>query len=67
MRFAEGLELTPVLVAELESFRVTVDQQTRNESYSAWRDRDHDDCVLALALCLYVANQSAAFASIINW
>ena len=67
LRFAEGLALTPVLVAELENFRVTVDQQTRNESFSAWRDRDNDDCVLALALCLYVANQPAAFASIINW
>ena len=28
LRFAEGLELTPVLVAELETFRMTVDQQT---------------------------------------
>ena len=64
LRFAEGLELTPVLVAELENFRVTVDQQTRNESYSAWRDRDNDDCVLALALCLHFANVPPAFASV---
>lgn len=59
--FAEDLELTPVLVAELENFRVTVDQQTRNETFSAWRERDHDDCVLALAICLHVANVAPVF------
>ncbi len=37
LRFRRRLELTPVLVAELQNFRVTVDEQTRNESFAAWR------------------------------
>jgi hypothetical protein len=56
LRFAAELELTPVLVKELENFRakVTLD---RNEVFESWRERDHDDCVLSLALALWVANQ----------
>jgi hypothetical protein len=52
LRFAESLELTPVLQRELETFRVKVTPD-RNETYSAWRERDHDDLVLALALAVW--------------
>jgi hypothetical protein len=27
-----------------------------NETFEAWRERDHDDLVLALALALYVGS-----------
>ena len=27
-----------------------------NETFEAWRERDHDDLVLAVALALYVGN-----------
>lgn len=54
LRFAEGLALTPVLARELEQFRVRV-TAARNEVFESWRERDHDDLVLALALALYVA------------
>lgn len=66
LRFAKGLEFTKALTKELEAFRVTVDQTTRNESFAAWRDSDHDDLVLALALALFIANQPTAFAAVIN-
>ena len=56
LRFAADLELTLVLSEELNNFRVKVDEVTRNETFAAWRDRDHDDLVLALALALHVAN-----------
>lgn len=56
LRFAAGLALTPVLTKELETFQVTVDESTRNESFAAWRNADHDDLVLALALALHVAS-----------
>lgn len=56
LRFAAGLELTAVLTKELETFSVTVDESTRNESFAAWRQSDHDDTVLALALALFVAD-----------
>jgi len=54
--FAEGLELTPVLVKELEAFRVKVTAD-RNETFAAWRERDHDDLVLALALAVWYATK----------
>jgi hypothetical protein len=56
LRFAEQLELTPTLTKELEMFRVRVSED-RNETFASWRERDHDDLVLALALALFVANQ----------
>ena len=52
LRFAESLELTPVLRAELENFRVKVTAD-RNETFASWRERDHDDLVLALALAVW--------------
>jgi hypothetical protein len=55
LRFATGLELTPVLACELENFRVKVTAD-RNETFESWRERDHDDLVLALARALHVAN-----------
>lgn len=63
LRFAADLELTPVLRKELETFRVTVDEQTRNESFAAWRSSAHDDLVLALALALHVASIPDVFVS----
>jgi hypothetical protein len=55
LRFAAGLALTSVLANELENFRVKVTAD-RNETFESWRERDHDDLVLALALALHVAN-----------
>lgn len=52
LRFAEELTLRPVLEKELETFRVKVTAD-RNETFAAWRERDHDDIVLALALALW--------------
>lgn len=61
--FAESLELTPVLVRELEMFRVRVTDD-RNETFASWRERDHDDLVLALALALFVGSQAGIVWSI---
>jgi hypothetical protein len=51
--FAESLALTSVLTQELLNFKVRIDPATAHDSYSAWRERDHDDLVLALALALW--------------
>jgi uncharacterized protein (TIGR02996 family) len=56
LRFSQGLALTATLMKELETFSVTVDETTRNESFAAWRTADKDDLVLALALGLHVAS-----------
>ena len=53
LRFAEALPLTPVLTQELLNFNVKIDSATAHDSYAAWRERDHDDLVLALALAVW--------------
>jgi hypothetical protein len=56
LRFAEALELRPVLEKELEAFRVRVTPD-RNETFASFRERDHDDLVLALALAVWYAER----------
>ena len=53
LRFAAALPFTPVLTQELLNFRVKIDPATAHDSYSAWREKDHDDLVLALALAAW--------------
>ena len=53
LQFAEALPLTSVLTQELLTFKVTIDPATAHDSYAAWRERDHDDLVLALALAVW--------------
>ena len=53
LRLAEALALTPILTQELLNFRVKIDPATAHDSYSAWREKDHDDLVLALALAVW--------------
>jgi hypothetical protein len=49
LRIAAGLPLADVLRKELLNFRVKVDPKTAHDSYSHWREGDHDDLVLATA------------------
>jgi hypothetical protein len=51
------LRLAAVLRKEMETFRVKVSAATGNESFEAWRERDHDDLVLAVALAVFLAEQ----------
>ena len=55
LKIAESLPLAPVLTEELQLFRVKV-TLSANETFEAWRERDHDDLVLALALAMYVGS-----------
>jgi len=50
---AEELALWPTLKAELQNFRVTIDPRTAHDSYSHWREGQHDDLVLSLALAVW--------------
>jgi hypothetical protein len=52
LRLAESLPLTPTLARELETFRIKITGE-RNDTYPSWRERPHDDLVLALALALW--------------
>jgi hypothetical protein len=54
LRIAERLPLAGVLRKELLNFRVKIDPKTAHDSYSHWREGDHDDLVLATAVaCWY--------------
>ena len=49
--------LREILVQELLNFKVKIDPETAHDSYSAWRENDHDDLVLATALAIWWAEQ----------
>ena len=53
LKIAQGLALTSTLVAELQNFKVTIDPRTAHDSYSAWREGQHDDLVLAAAMACW--------------
>jgi hypothetical protein len=46
------------LTNELLAFRVKVNVATGAESFEAWRERDHDDLVLAVALAVWLGSQA---------
>src|SRR5262249_44300270 len=47
--------LRDVVTRELQNFTVKIKLSTTNETFEAWRERDHDDLVLAVALAAWVA------------
>ena len=58
LKIAEGLPLAQILVRELQNFRVKISIATGHDSYEAWREGDHDDLVLAVAMaCWYAKTQ----------
>ena len=60
LKVAEGLELWPALRKELLTFRRKINLKTAHDSYEHWRDSDHDDLVLAVALaCWWVRRRQS--------
>jgi hypothetical protein len=57
LHVARTLPDAPVLVRELENFRVKV-TASAHETFEAWRERDHDDLVLAVALAAWVGERA---------
>ena len=53
LKIAEGLSLRETLVKELLNFRVKINISTAYDSYEAWREGDHDDLVLAVAMACW--------------
>jgi hypothetical protein len=56
LRIAAGLAYGPVLKQELETFRAKI-SLGGHDSYEAWREQDHDDLVLAVALAAWWAGR----------
>ncbi len=49
LKVAAGLPEAETLRRELLNFKVTIDPRTAHDSYSHWRENDHDDLVLAVS------------------
>jgi hypothetical protein len=60
LKFAAELPLLPVLREELAKFKVKINPETAHDSYAAWREGDHDDCVLSVALGVWWASRPKA-------
>ncbi len=56
LKIAEGLPLAEVLKREMQNFRVKISLSTGHDSYEAWREGDHDDLVLAVAMACWYAS-----------
>lgn len=57
LKIAGGLELSEVLKSELTNFKVKINLNTAHDSYEAWRENDHDDLVLSVALAAWGASK----------
>jgi Terminase RNaseH-like domain len=56
LKIAPELALAETLVKELKAFKVKI-TVAGNETFEAWRERDHDDLVLAVALAVWLADR----------
>ena len=63
LHFARRLPLMDPLFHEAQSFWAKIDPQTAHDSYSAWREQDHDDLVFALALACWWAEKFGGVAA----
>jgi hypothetical protein len=57
LEVAPTLELADTLAKELGLFRVKV-TTAGNETFESWRERDHDDLVLAVALAAWAGERA---------
>jgi len=57
LKIAQGLSLRETLVKELVNFRVKINISTAHDSYEAWREGDHDDLVLSVALACWAGER----------
>lgn len=53
LKVARALPEAETLRRELQNFRVKIDPRTAHDSYSHWREAEHDDLVLATALAAW--------------
>jgi len=61
LKISKKLPLASVLQSELLNFKVKIDPVTAHDSYSAWREQDHDDLVLSVAMAAWWAEQAPAW------
>jgi len=61
LKIADGLAMGDALMSELLNFRQKIDRKTAHDSYSAWREGDHDDLVLSVSLAAWWADRFGRF------
>jgi hypothetical protein len=59
LKVPEGITLGETLARELQTFQVKISLDTAHDSYGAWRDGQHDDLVLSVAMALWVGMYDA--------
>ena len=57
LKIADALPLKDTLVKELLNFRVKINTSTAHDSYEHWREGDHDDLVLSVALTCWAGER----------
>jgi hypothetical protein len=57
LKVAEALKLRETLVKELLAFRAKINIATAHDSYEAWRENDHDDLVLSVAMACWAGER----------
>jgi hypothetical protein len=60
LQIARGLPDATALVRELQQFQVKI-TAAANETFGVWRDGQHDDLVLAVALACWWAERTPPF------
>lgn len=58
LKVASELAEASTLIHELKDFKVKIDLRTAHDAYGAWREGEHDDIVLSLAVALWVAENA---------
>ena len=62
LEVARGLPLAKALAREMGTFKAKINIATGGESFEAWREKDHDDLVLAVAMpCWYSERANIEF------
>jgi hypothetical protein len=64
LAIAKALPEAKTLTAELLNFRVKIDPTTAHDSYAAWREGQHDDLVLAVALACWYTQTVGRYAGL---
>jgi len=66
VQIAKSLEHADLVKKEMAAFKLKINIATGNESFEAWRQKDHDDLVFACALVAY-AFFNASESGVIAW
>jgi len=68
LRIARGLHEAALLVRELQQFQVKI-TTAANETFGVWREGQHDDLVLAVALACWWAERCPPLGNVndLNW